>query len=254
VNDYSVGDVARIAGVTVRLLHHYDDIGLLVPSGRTAAGYRRYGYAELERLQQILAYRVLGLDLDVIAKILGDPSVDPVEHLRRRHSELTAQIDALRAQLAAVEKTMEARKMGIQLTPEEMFEVFGDADPTQYDDAVRERWGETEAFRQSNSRVSSYGKDDWLRIRAEAEEIAARQAGLFSAGVPAGAVEAMDAVEAHRQHITRWFYDCGPEMHRGLGEMYVTDPRFTAHYEGQVPGLAAWVRDAIAANADRQGS
>jgi DNA-binding transcriptional MerR regulator len=254
VNGYSVGDVARIAGVTVRLLHHYDDIGLLVPSGRTAAGYRRYGYAELERLQRILAYRALGLDLDAIGKILDDPDVDPVEHLRRRHAELTAEIDALREQLAAVEKTMEARKMGIQLSPEEMFEVFGADNPGQYEDEVRERWGETDAYRQSRERTGTYGKQDWLRIKAEAEEILAGEAAVFLTGAAAASLEAMDAVEAHRQHISRWFYACPPEMHRGLGEMYVADPRFTAYYEDRAAGLAAWVRDAIAANADRQGS
>jgi MerR family transcriptional regulator, thiopeptide resistance regulator len=251
VNEYSVGEVAHLAGVTVRLLHHYDDIGLLVPRGRTSAGYRRYGWAELERLQRILAYRALGLDLDAIAKILDDPAVDPVEHLRRRHAELTEQVDRLRAQLAAIEKTVEARQMGIQLSAEEMFEVFGDDDPTQYEEEVRERWGDTDAYRESRRRTSSYGTQDWLRIKAEAAAISARQAELFRAGVAPDAVEAMDAVEAHRQHISRWFYDCGYDLHRGLGQMYVSDPRFTAHYEEQAPGLAAWVCAAMGANADR---
>jgi MerR family transcriptional regulator, thiopeptide resistance regulator len=253
VNGYSVGDVARIAGVTVRLLHHYDDIGLLVPSGRTASGYRVYGYAELERLQQILAYRALGLELDAIAKILDDPDADPVEHLRRRHTELTERIEELRSQLAAVEKTMEARRMGIQLTPREMFEVFGAGSPTRYEDETRERWGETDAYRQSQQRTGGYRKQDWLRIKAEAEEILAAELAVFRSRAAADSGPAMDAVEAHRQHISRWFYDCPPELHRGLGEMYVADPRFRAHYDDRAAGFAAWVRDAIAANADRQG-
>jgi MerR family transcriptional regulator, thiopeptide resistance regulator len=251
VSEYSVGDVARLAGVSVRLLHHYHDIGLLVPRGRTPAGYRRYGWAELERLQQVLAYRALGLDLGAIATILDDPAVDPVEHLRRRHAELTGQVDALRAQLAAIEKTVEARQMGIQLSAAEMFEVFGEHDPTRHEEEVRERWGETDAYRESRRRTGSYGKQDWLRIKAEAEEIMARQAAVFRAGAAPDSVEAMDAVQAHRAHIDRWFYPCGPEMHRGLGQMYVSDPRFTAHYEERAAGLAQWVAAAISANADR---
>ena len=248
---YSVSEVARLAGVTVRTLHHYDEIGLLTPGTRSAAGYRRYTYADLERLQRILACRELGFGLGEIAEILDDRAVDPVEHLRGRHRLLTEQVDRLRKQLAAVERTMEAHRMGIQLTPEEMFEVFGDADPTQYDEEVERRWGDTDAYRESRRRAGSYRKEDWLRITAAGEEVGQRLLDAMRSGQPADSVLAMDAAEAHRRNVSRWFYPCGHDMHRGLADMYLADERFTAHYDDRAPGLAQYVHDAIHANADR---
>lgn len=251
---YSVGEVARFAGVTVRTLHHYDETGLLSPSGRTAAGYRRYDDADIVRLQQVLFYRELGFPLDEIATLLDDPQVDAMAHLRRQHRLLTGRLRRLEEMRAALELTMEARQMGIDLTPEEMLEVFGDDDPRQYAEEVEQRWGDTDAYRESRRRTSGYGKEQWLSIKAEGEEIERGFAAALADGVPPDAEEAMDAAEAHRQHISRWFYDCSCEMHRGLGDMYVEDPRFTVHYDDRAPGLAQYVRDAIHANSDRAES
>lgn len=248
---FTVGQVARVAGVTVRTLHHYDHIGLLRPGSRTAAGYRHYTEGDLERLQRILAYRELGFELDTIGAILDDPDVDPIEHLRRQHALMTGRVDRLRAMIAALEKTMEARTMGISLTPEEMFEVFGDADPTEHADEAEQRWGDIDAYRQSQRRTAGYTKADWLAMKEEAGAIEQRFAAALAAGTPAASDTVMDIAEEHRRHITRWFYDCSHAMHRGLGEMYVADPRFTAHYEQTASGLAAFVRDAVVANADR---
>ena len=248
---YSVGEVARGARVTVRALHHYDEIGLLTPSGRTTAGYRLYADADLERLQRILCYRKLGFGLDDIASLLGDGHVDTLGHLRRQHRLLTERIGHLRRMVATLEKTMEAREMGINLEPHEMLEVFGDADPTEHAREAEQRWGETDAYRESHRRTSSYTKRDWLRLRAESSAIERRLADALAAGVAPDTPAAMDAAEAHRRHICDWFYHCPPEMHRALGEMYVVDERFTAYYERVAAGLAAYVRDAIAANADR---
>ncbi|MEU6525654.1 MerR family transcriptional regulator [Streptomyces sp. NPDC046924] len=253
---YSVGQVAGFAGITVRALHHYDDIGLLAPSERNRAGHRRYSDADLDRLQQILFYRELGFPLDEVAALLDDQATgkaDPRVHLRRQHDLLTARIERLRKMAAAVEHAMEAHHMGIDLTPEEKFEVFGDFDPDQYEDEVRERWGGTDAYRQSRQRTASYTKDDWKRVTEEFDALHRRMADLMSAGVPADAEEAMDTAEEHRRFITRAYYDCGHEMHTCLGEMYVADPRFTRTYEDIRPGLAAYLRDAIVANAARHG-
>lgn len=249
--NHSVGEVARLAGVTVRTLHHYDEIGLLAPSGRTASGYRNYDRSDLMRLQRILGYRELGFGLDEIAGILDDPHVDPLAHLRRQHELLTDRVGRLHQQLAAIEKTMEAHQMGIALNPEEMFEVFGDSDPTEHAAEVEQRWGDTDAYRESHRRTSSYTKEDWLRIRAESDSIKQDLLRVMQADRPPTSPEAMAAAEAHRQHISRWFYALDYPMHRGLADMYVADPRFTAHYDDRAPGLAAYVHDAIHANADR---
>jgi DNA-binding transcriptional MerR regulator len=122
---YPVGQVAHLSGVTVRTLHHYDEIGLLSPTERTAAGYRVYTDADLQRLRQILFYRELGFALDEIATILADPASDAAAHLRRQHRLLRERIGRLQSMVAALEKEMEAYQMGMQLTPEEQFDVFG---------------------------------------------------------------------------------------------------------------------------------
>ncbi|MFC4148147.1 MerR family transcriptional regulator [Micromonospora mangrovi] len=246
---YTVGQVARAAGVTVRTLHHYDEIGLLSPRGRTAAGYRRYDDADLERLQLIRAYRELGFPLEEIAAILDDPDGDPLPHLRRQHELLTGRIGKLREIVAAIEFAMEARKLNIPLTPRERFEVFGDHDPEQYAEETERRWGGTEAYRQSAERTARYSKEDWLRNKAENEDWARRITALVDSGAPADGPEAMALAEEHRQLISRWFYDCSYEIHTGLADMYVADERFTAYFEKIRPGMAAYVSEAIHANA-----
>jgi MerR family transcriptional regulator, thiopeptide resistance regulator len=249
----NVGEVAALAGVTVRTLHHYDRIGLLSPSERTAAGYRRYTPADLDRLHRVLVYRELGFPLEEVATLLDDPSADPAAHLRRQHRLLRDRLERTQAMVEAVEKEMEAQQMGISLTPEERFEVFGEQDPSQYAAEAEERWGDTEAWSQSQRRTAAYTKDDWLRIKEESAGIERRLAEALQAGVAPDSARAMDAAEEHRQHISRWFYDCPPQMHAGLGRMYVEDERFTAHYEAVAPGLAQFVSAAVQANAARQG-
>jgi len=245
---WSVGEVARAAGVTVRTLHHYDRIHLLPPSRRTSAGYRRYDQDDLTRLQRILAYRELGFALADVARLLDDPAGDPVAQLRHQHGLVLAQMERLAAIAAVLERTMEAHTMGLRLTPTEMLEVFGDHDPAQYAEEVQQRWADTEPYRQSARRTAGYTKDDWLRIKAEQEAVGARLAAALAAGEPADGPEATDAARAHGELINRYFYDLTPESHVGLAEMYLADPRFTRTYENVAPGLAQYLHDAIVAH------
>ncbi|WP_066370970.1 MerR family transcriptional regulator [Herbidospora mongoliensis] len=246
---FSVGQVAAFAGVTVRTLHHYDEIGLLSPTERTAAGYRRYAEPDLDRLQQVLFYRELGFPLEEITTILDDPGVDAATHLRRQHELLRRRITRLEALVVAVEVAMEAARMGIALTPQERYEVFGEFRPEDHAEEAEQRWGGTPAWEESRRRTSSYGKADWEGIKAEAGELVEAWASLFARGVPAESAEATAVAERHRGHISRWFYECTYEIHAGLGEMYVADERFARNYEGVAEGLAVYIRDAIAANA-----
>ncbi|GGO57130.1 MerR family transcriptional regulator [Streptomyces lasiicapitis] len=251
---YSVGQVAGFAGITVRTLHHYDEIGLLAPGGRSHAGHRRYSDADLDRLQQILFYRELGFPLDEVAALLDDPEADPRAHLRRQHELLTARIAKLQQMAEAVETAMEARRMGINLTPEEKFEVFGDFDPDEHAEEVERRWGDTEAYAESQRRTAAYTKEDWKRLTSGFDAIHARMADLLAAGVAADSTEAMDVAEEHRLFMHSTSYDCDHAFHVCLGDMYVSDARFTATYEAIRPGLAVYMRDAIRANAARAGA
>lgn len=248
----TVGSVARLSGVTVRTLHHYDQIGLLRPSGRSEAGYRRYADADLARLERILYYRELGFDLDRIRQLMTDGDGTTTAHLRRQHALLLERIGRLQRMAAAVEQEMEADRMGISLTPEERFDVIGDFNPDDHAAEVEQRWGDTDAYRESARRTRAYTKADWQRFKAESEAITGRMVAAMRAGLPASSAEAMDAAEAHRLQIHTWSYPCSRQMHAALGEMYVADPRFTATYERIAEGLAQYVRDANVANATRK--
>lgn len=147
--------------------------------------------------------------------------------------------------------------MGISLTPEEQFEVFGtDKVGGEWADEAEQRWGDTRrgdnsAYKQSQQRTSKYTKQDWVRLKAEADEGLRAFANVLRAGTAPDSPAAMDLAEAHRDYISRWFYDCDHDTHRGLAQMYVADPRFSKLYEDVAPGLAQYVHDAIVANAAR---
>jgi len=250
-HSYSVGQVAALSGVTVRTLHHYDQIGILSPGRQPPNGYRRYEDCDLDKLRQILFYRELGFPLEEVATILEDAPADQSVHLRRQHRLLKDRIARLERIVAVVEKEMEASQMNISLTPEERFEVFGDFKPEDYAEEAEQRWGDTDAYRESHRRVATYTNDDWQELKSQSTDIDRRLAAALGAGAAADGEEAMDLAEEHRMHITRWFYDCGYDIHVGLGDMYVGDPRFTARYEEIAPALAQFLRDAIRANARR---
>jgi MerR family transcriptional regulator, thiopeptide resistance regulator len=246
----TVGEVSEMTGVSVRTLHHYHEFGLLAPSGRSEAGYRLYAYADLARLQEILVWRSLGFSLAEIQSILDDPAYDRIGALRRQRELVERQAERLGALRHALDTAIDAEQKGTTMPENAMFEGF---DPTEYEDEVRERWGDTDAYRESTRRAASYGDAEWQAIRAEWDEIVGELAAAKAAGAPADGERAMAAAERHRQHISRWFYDCPPGMHRGLGRMSADDPRFAGNYDKVAPGLAAYVRDAFTANADAQG-
>jgi MerR family transcriptional regulator, thiopeptide resistance regulator len=146
---------------------------------------------------------------------------------------------------------LEAHRMGIAMTPEERAEVFGAFRPEDYASEAEQRWGDTDAWTESKRRTAGYGKSDWTVITEDSTAIERGMARLLAAGEAPNCEAAMDLAEQHRQHITRWFYDCSYEIHRALAEMYLADGRFTAHYDATAPALARYLHDAILANAGR---
>jgi MerR family transcriptional regulator, thiopeptide resistance regulator len=244
---HTIGAIARLAGISIRTLHHYDEIGLLSPGVRSAAGYRLYEDADLERLQQDLLLRELGFGLDEIARVLDDPAYDRGTALHQQRDQLERNRARLDRLIAAVDQAITASQEGRTMTPEESLEVFGDFDPSEYEDEAKERWGDTDAYKESARRTKSYTKADWQRIGAESEEINQAFIALMDAGVPATSTQAREVAERHRGHITKWFYPCSPEIHAGLGAMYVADPRFTKNIDKARDGLAKYMSEAIAA-------
>jgi DNA-binding transcriptional MerR regulator len=237
-----VGAVAAITGVSVRTLHHYDHIGLVVPSVRTPAGYRGYTDADIERMHLVLVYRSVGMPLDEIRTVLDDSRADVLEHLRRQHELLLEQA------IKAVEELMNAHREGIQLTVEEQVEIFGTiAFGEEYAAEAEERWDDTDAWNQSQQRVSQFSKQDWIAMKAEGDALLADLGGAKRDGMQPGSAEADELAARHRASIER-FYDCGDEMHRNLVEMYLADERFTRYYDEVEPGLAQFLHDIVVAS------
>lgn len=243
---FTVGDLAKATGVTVRALHHYDEIGLVRPSQRTAAGYRLYTDADVLRLQQVLLFRELGVPLHEIGAAIDD-AASREELLRRHRDVLVTKRARLDAMLASLDAALAALEKGHTMTNDELTKLFDGFDPSQYEDEARERWGDTDAYQESARRTKRYGRAEWAQIKQEAEAITHDLAALLRAGTPPTSPQARAVIERHREHITRWFYPCSLEMQRALGEMYVADPRFTENIDRVAPGLARYWRDAIAA-------
>jgi DNA-binding transcriptional MerR regulator len=193
-------------------------------------------------------YRAAGLSLEEIRALLDDSDVDVVAHLRRQHELLLKQADRLQHTIEAVEELMNAHRDGLQLSTEEQIEIFGTtAFGDDYAAEAEQRWGETDAWKQSRQRVSRMSKQDWIDVKAEGDALLAALAQAKRDGVLPGSAVADELACRHRTAIER-FYDCGDDMFRGLAEMYLADERFTRYYDDVEPGLAQFVRDVIVAS------
>jgi DNA-binding transcriptional MerR regulator len=250
---YQVKEVARIAGVSVRALHHYDEIGLLLPSGRTQARYRLYSDDDLLRLQQILIGRELGLPLEEIKRSLDDPSFDRRTALEKQRKEIATRAGRMATMLRAIDAalaalTNEGGRTMKEMTKEDVKKLFEGFDPSLYEDEVKQRWGKTDAYKESARRTSKYTEADWERYKAESHAIMTDAAELFRSGASADSDEAIAVAERHRLSIDRWFYPCEPEMHAGLADMYEADARFAKSIDQYGHGLTTWWSAAIRAN------
>jgi DNA-binding transcriptional MerR regulator len=241
----TVKRVAEIAGVSVRTLHHYDEIGLLRPARVIASGYRLYSHDDLERLQQILFFRELGFGLEEIREILSRPDFDRRGALESHRRLLTERMERLERLVRSVDRTLKAMEGGVEMEGKDMFDGF---DPSEYEEEARQRWGHTAAYRESQRRTSAYAEEDWAEIRAEDAAIRAALASLMDR-LPSDP-DVQLVVERCRRLIQERFYNCPAEMYRGLGQMYEADPRFAANYDGVRPGLARFFHQAIEAYCD----
>jgi DNA-binding transcriptional MerR regulator len=243
---FTVGELAKLTGITVRALHHYDELGLVVPSQRTDAGYRLYTDADVLRLQEVLVFRELGLPLTEIAAVLADPEHRRGEALRKHRELIVAKRGRLDAMLAAIDAALEIEE-GRAMQDDQVKSLFEGFDHEAYASEAEARWGDTDAYKESARRTKRYGKAEWDAIRREGDAIYVRFAELMREGAVPGDARVRGVVEVHRAHIDRWFYPCSPAMHRGLAELYVADPRFAANIDKLAPGLARFMRDAIVA-------
>ena len=248
--EYTVKALAELAGVTPRTLRWYDQKGLLRPRRTTEAGYRLYGPEEVDRLQNILFYKELGLGLEAVRELLDAPGFDRLAALQSHLTELEARRERLDALILTVEKTIDEAEGGRPMTDKEKFEAFKrravEANEEQYGEEIREKYG-SEAVEASNSRILSMTEEEHGQWRAlEAEILSPLAAAVRDREDPAGP-EGRRIAELHRRWLPCTWTAYTPQAHRGVAELYTADERFTTYYDKEVPGCAAFLRDAVRA-------
>lgn len=245
--EYTVNKLAQLAGVSTRTLRYYDQCGLLSPVRVSSNGYRIYGRAEVDRLQQILFFRELGFPLDEIKAILAAPDFDSGTAMEKHLAALQArrrQIDTL---IANVERTLKSLKGEMNMSDQEKFAGFKEKliaeNEEKYGAEIRQKYGE-EAVEHSNAKLRGMTQEQYDEAQrlAEAYQDALKEA--FQQGDPAS-VLAQKACDLHRQWLCCYYDQYSKEYHQGLAQMYVDDPRFTAYYDKIAPGCAVFLRDAV---------
>ena len=239
---YTVSQLAKMAGVSVRTLHHYDQIGLLAPSARTEAGYRLYGEPELLRLQQILFFKELDLPLAEVRQILDDPRFDQVTALEHHRQMLHRRMERLARLLKTIDRTIDRlTEEDMTLTDKELYEGFATEQIERYKREAREMY-DPALVEESERRVKKMSRDQWQAVGAEGEAVTTGLAAL--ADREPGDPEVQALIARHHAWIEN-FYPCSAEIYRGLGQGYVEHPEFRAFYEKYRPGLADFMSAAM---------
>lgn len=245
--EYTIQKLGSLAGVTTRTLRYYDEIGLLRPARKNAAGYRIYGQDEVDKLQQILFYRELGLELEGIKKIVADPSFDGPSALRNHRERLLEKRRQLDLLINNVEKTISTAEGVSQMADSEKFEGFKKAlveeNERKYGEEVRAEYGD-ETIDKSNAKMLKMSEGQYEEFMRVEKELLDALGAALETGDPAGPL-AQQAAALHKRWLMFTWPSYSKEAHAGLAQMYVDDPRFAAYYDKQQPGTAQFLREAI---------
>ncbi|MEC3882562.1 MerR family transcriptional regulator [Halobacillus sp. HZG1] len=251
---FKVKEMAEMTGVSVRTLHHYDHIDLLSPSHVSEKGYRLYSEKELARLQQILFFKEMDFSLKRIKEILEDPYFDEAVALQRHREILREKKKRLERLIQSVDQTLQSLEGEDHMGNEDRFRPFDkseiEAHQKKYEKEVEERWGDTDAYQQSKQKASQYTKEDWEKIQQEGDEIDRELVKLMDRDPSDPDVQHL--IDRKRQHITDYFYKCSLDIFRGLGDMYVNDPRFTKNIDKWKEGYAEFLSKAMHAYCDQK--
>lgn len=245
--EYTVQHLGKLAGVSTRTLRYYDEIELLKPARINSSGYRIYGPAEVDRLQQILFYKELGIGLDSIKEIVTAPSFNGAIALKEHHQQLLDKRKQLDVLIANVEKTIALTEGRITMTDKEKFEGFKqkmiDDNEEKYGKEIREKYGD-DMVNMSNHKLKNMTQDQHDEATQLAKEVNTALAEAFKYGDPASEM-AQAAADLHKQWLSYYWNEYSKEAHAGLAQMYVDDERFKAYYDEKKPGTAEFLRDAI---------
>ncbi|MBD8067374.1 MerR family transcriptional regulator [Bacillus sp. PS06] len=243
-----VKEVANLVGISVRTLHHYDEIGLLIPQETTEAGYRLYSNKDLETLQQILFFKELGFQLKQIKEIINNPLFDSEEALQLHKKALYEKRDRLNKMISMLEKTIEYTKGEIEMTNKEKFEGFNFSH-NPFEQEARERWG-NQAVDQSNKKLAKLSQKEQLALTQEWDKIYQKLATLRHES-PHSA-DAQEAIKDWYDYLNNHFGTYTFEAFKGLGLLYVDDQRFTKNIDKYGEGLAKFMSEAMGVFADNQ--
>lgn len=245
--EYTVQKLANIAGLSTRTLRYYDEIGLLKPTRTSSSGYRIYGQAAVDQLQQILFYREMGVSLDVIRSIITDPLFDRKKALQEHQEQLLDKRKRLDLLLTNVEQTIASMEGGIAMRDEEKFQGFKqqmiDENETMYGEEIRTKYGD-EAVDKSNEKLQKMTPTEFDEFTRLGNEVKVTLAEAFATGNPASDI-AQKAAALHKRWLTFTWDKYSKEAHARLADMYVDDERFRAFYDAEQPGMAEFLRDAI---------
>jgi DNA-binding transcriptional MerR regulator len=245
--EYTVQKLGHMAGISSRTLRYYDEIDILKPARINSSGYRIYGQAEVDRLQQIMLYREMGVNLDVIKDILSSKTFDELAALKDHLVKLLAQRQQIEMLINNVEKTIESREGRRIMKDNEKFEGFKkklvEDNEQKYGHEIREKYGE-EAVKESNAKLMNMTEAQYEAFEKLSQEVLDTLEQAFATGDPAGELGQKTA-DLHRQWLSYTWGNYNKEAHAGLAQMYVDDERFTAFYDKKQPGLAVFLRDAI---------
>ena len=249
---YKISELARMGSVSVRTLHHYDAIGLLKPSGHSEGGYRLYSDEDAQTLQQILFFRELGFPLKEIKEIIEDPSFDRDKALLNHRSLLQKKAERLQQLLATIDYTLAVNEGNQPVDGKKLFGGFNMEDMKEYQKKYREeaagKYGE-KIVAQAEERTSRYTDEDWENNQKGMNAIFRKIADGMEGGPESEEVQ--QAVDEWRKFITDHYYDCTPDIFRGLADVYTGDERFRHNIDQIKPGLAAFMSDAIIIYCDR---
>ncbi len=245
--EYTVQKLAQMAGVSSRTLRYYDEIELLKPARINSSGYRIYGQKEVDRLQQILFYRELGVSLDKIKTIITTPTFDELKALREHREKLLEKKEQLDLLIANVDKTIASKERSIPMNDKEKFEGFKqkmiEDNEKKYGKEIREKYGD-EIVAKSNNKLKNITQEEYDQVTNLADEVMQTLHAAMQTNDPSGEI-AQKAADLHRQWLSFYWDRYSKEAHAGLAQMYVDDERFKAYYDKQQPGTAEFLRDAI---------
>lgn len=245
---YTVKQLASLAHISVRTLHYYDEIGLLKPSYVKPNGYRCYEEKELIKLQQILFFRELDFSLEHIKQMFDSPIFNTIEALEDQQKMLELKKERLDKLLHTIHNTIITMKKAKKIKAKELYHSFTDQEMEKLKDEARQKWGNTEAYKQSVERTKHWTKEDYNRIAKDGTKFTQKIADSMSLGIEHPEIQKL--IAEHHKGINV-FYDCDYQMYRCLGKMYIEDPRFTAYYEKFATGLADFMCSAIAYYCDQ---